>query len=138
MTERSITRACTLRKAERVCSKNTIDKLFKGGCSRSVTAFPLRVVYLEDDESGKEKCQVMVSVPKKCFKRAVKRNRVKRQVREAYRLNKYIVADTMAEREGKSLTMAFIWLDANLHDTEEIKAKVRNLLGRISERLCKK
>lgn len=137
MTERSITRPYTLRKQERVCSKNTIDKLFKGGSSRSITAYPLRVVYLEADENSKEKCQVMVSVPKKCFKRAVRRNRVKRQVREAYRLNKHIVADTMAEREGKCLTMAFIWLDDNLHGTDEIKAKVRNLLGRISERLCK-
>lgn len=138
MTERSITRTNTLRKAERVCSKNTIDNLFKGGKSRSITAYPLRVVYLEADGSNKATCQVLVSVPKKCFKRAVKRNRVKRQIREAYRLNKHIVADTMAEHEGKSLTMAFIWLDTNLHSTGEITAKVKSLLGRINEKLCRK
>ena len=77
----------------------------------------------------------MVSVPKKCFKRAVKRNRVKRQIREAYRLNKAIVTEQMKKHEGKHLTMAFIWLDAELHDTDEIKSKMINLLGRISERL---
>ena len=79
--------------------------------------------------------QIMVSVPKKCFKRAVKRNRVKRQIREAYRLNKAIVTEQMKKHESKYLTMAFIWLDAELHDTDEIKTKMINLLGRISERL---
>ena len=77
----------------------------------------------------------MVSVPKKCFKRAVKRNRVKGQIREAYRLHKAIVTEQMKKHEGKYLTMAFIWLAAELHDTDEIKSKMINLLGRISERL---
>ena len=126
---------CTLKKQERVCSKNTIDKLFKGGQSRSVSAFPMRVVYLCDESNGKEACQILVSVPKKCFRRAVKRNRVKRQIREAYRLNKHIIAETMKSHEGKTLIMAFIWLDTNLHQTEEITAKVKGVLHRISERL---
>lgn len=135
MTERSINNLYTLRKSERTCSKIAIDNLFKGGHSRSLSAFPIRVVYLVSDTPQQEQCQIMVSVPKKCFKRAVKRNRVKRQIREAYRLNKAIVTEQMKKHEGKYLTMAFIWLDAELHATDEIKAKMINLLGRISERL---
>lgn len=135
MTERSINNLYTLRKSERTCSKIAIDNLFKGGHSRSLSAFPIRVVYLVSDTPQQEQCQIMVSVPKKCFKRAVKRNRVKRQIREAYRLNKAIVIEQMKKHEGKYLTMAFIWLDAELHDTDEIKSKMINLLGRISERL---
>lgn len=135
MTERSINNLYTLRKSERTCSKIAIDNLFKGGHSRSLSAFPIRVVYLVSDTPQQEQCQIMVSVPKKCFKRAVKRNRVKRQIREAYRLNKAIVTEQMKKHEGKYLAMAFIWLDAELHDTDEIKAKMINLLGRISERL---
>ncbi len=135
MTERSINNLYTLRKSERTCSKIAIDNLFKGGHSRSLSAFPIRVVYLVSDTPQQEQCQIMVSVPKKCFKRAVKRNRVKRQIREAYRLNKAIVTEQMKKHEGKCLTMAFIWLDAELHDTDEIKTKMINLLGRISERL---
>lgn len=135
MTERSINNLYTLRKSERTCSKIAIDNLFKGGHSRSLSAFPIRVVYLVSDTPQQEQCQIMVSVPKKCFKRAVKRNRVKRQIREAYRLNKAIVTEQMKKHEGKYLTMAFIWLDAVLHDTDEIKSKMINLLGRISERL---
>ena len=135
MTERSINNLYTLRKSERTCSKIAIDNLFKGGHSRSLSAFPIRVVYLVSDTPQQEQCQIMVSVPKKCFKRAVKRNRVKRQIREAYRLNKAIVTEQMKKHEGKYLTMAFIWLAAELHDTDEIKSKMINLLGRISERL---
>lgn len=135
MTERSINNLYTLRKSERTCSKIAIDNLFKGGHSRSLSAFPIRVVYLVSDTPQQEQCQIMVSVPKKCFKRAVKRNRVKRQIREAYRLNKAIVTEQMKKHEGKYLAMAFIWLDTELHDTDEIKAKMINLLGRISERL---
>lgn len=135
MTERSINNLFTLRKSERTCSKIAIDNLFKGGHSRSMSAFPVRVVYLISDTPQQEQCQIMVSVPKKCFKRAVKRNRVKRQIREAYRLNKAIVTEQMKKHEGKYLTMAFIWLAPELHDTEEIKMKIKSLLGRISERL---
>ena len=135
MTERSINNLYSLRKSERTCSKIAIDNLFKGGHSRSLSAFPIRVVYLVSDTPQQEQCQIMVSVPKKCFKRAVKRNRVKRQIREAYRLNKAIVTEQMKKHEGKYLTMAFIWPDAELHDTDEIKSKMINLLGRISERL---
>lgn len=135
MTERSINNLYTLRKSERICSKIAIDNLFKGGHSRSLSAFPIRVLYLVSDTPQQEQCQIMVSVPKKCFKRAVKRNRVKRQIREAYRLNKAIVTEQMKKHEGKYLAMAFIWLDAELHDTDEIKSKMINLLGRISERL---
>ena len=108
MTERSINNLYTLRKSERTCSKIAIDNLFKGGHSRSLSAFPIRVVYLVSDTPQQEQCQIMVSVPKICFKRAVKRNRVKRQIREAYRLNKAIVTEQMKKHEGKYLTMAFI------------------------------
>lgn len=125
----------TLKKHERVCSKITIDRLFKGGHSRSVSAFPLRIVYLYDESDGQDTYQILVSVPKKCFKRAVKRNRVKRQIREAYRLNKHIIAETMKSHEGKSLTLAIIWLDTNLHTTAEITARVKGALYRIGERL---
>lgn len=135
MTEGNTTTTHSLRKAERACSKTTIDKLFKGGCSRSLSAYPLRVVFLKSDTTGREQCQIMVSVPKKCFKRAVKRNRVKRQIREAYRINKAITAEAMKAHEGESLTMAFIWLDSNLHETSEIMHKMKSLLYRISERL---
>ena len=89
----------SFRKEERLCSRKLIDKLFCGGVSRSMTAFPLRAIYLLIEEGTEEgKVQVLVSVPKKQLKLAVKRNRVKRQVREAYRRNKQILFDKLNHR----------------------------------------
>ena len=114
-------------------SKRMIDKLFEGTNHRSLTSFPIRLVYMEAERalSNDAGAQIMVSVPKRFFKRAVKRNRVKRQIREAYRHNKQILPD----REGKTLVLAFIWMDDQLHESAEIEKKVKNLLLRVCERL---
>ncbi len=122
-----------LNKRERVSSKRTIDRLFEGTNHRSLTSFPIRLVYMEMERSWGDdvSAQMMVSVPKRFFKRAVKRNLVKRQIREAYRLHKQILPD----RDGKTLVLAFIWMDDQLHESEEVGKKVENLLLRVSERL---
>ena len=78
--------------------------------------------------------QMLVSVPKRCFKRAVKRNRVKRQVREAYRKNKHILLDTV-EAKGLHLIMGVIWLDNELSPSAEVEKRLVNLLQRLAERL---
>ncbi|MBP7098222.1 MAG: ribonuclease P protein component [Prevotella sp.] len=134
----SASQAENLTKQERVCSKLLIDRLFNGGKSHSMSAYPLRVVYMymqaEDIANGYEpNTQLLVSVPKKCFKRAVKRNRVKRQVREAYRRNRSIVSEKLSD--GCRLVMAFIWLDPKLYDTAVVEVKMKNLIQRISEKI---
>lgn len=127
-------RTTTLCKAERLHRRSLISQLFDGG-SKTVSAFPLRVVYMLVERSEAEApVSILVSVPKRHFKRAVKRNRVKRQVREAYRLNKHILLDALADKPY-GIILAFIWLDKELHTTEELEGKVRNLLGRIAERM---
>ena len=99
-----------------------------------MTAFPLRAIYLLIEEGTDEgKVQMLVSVPKKQLKLAVKRNRVKRQVREAYRRNKQILLDKLTPQ--KQLLIAFIWIDNQLHDSTNVQSKVVNLLNRIAERL---
>ena len=77
---------------------------------------------------------ILISVPKKRFKRAVKRNLVKRQVREAYRKNKHLLLDALASR-NKRLIIAFIWLDNHIHSSAEVEEKVKKLLFHIVERL---
>lgn len=102
-----------------------------------MVAFPLRVVYMKvkaDDEDSFQS-EMLVSVPKRYFKRAVKRNRVKRQVREAYRKNKHILTDKMETLPGEKLVLAFIWLDGSLHDSIQVDKKVTSLLQRLSEKL---
>ncbi len=128
----------TLRKEERICSRLQIEELFSSGRSFSLTTFPLRIVYLEGErKDGDPALQMLVSVPKRHLKRAVDRNRVKRQVREAYRKNKRQLAVLMESREGKKMSVAFLWLDGKLHPSDEIDGKVEQMLTRICERLCK-
>ena len=125
-------------KEERLCSKKLIDALFAGGRSRSMSDFPLRVVYMVKDREGVEPMtQMLVSVPKRYFKRAVKRNRVKRQVRDAYRHNRRVVLDKLMEKEAYDsvVVMAFIWLDDKLYPSDIVGEKVARLLTRISEKL---
>lgn len=126
----------TLTKEERICSKLQIDKLFGGGGSHSFSAFPIRTVYLLVDEVSPVPVKILVSVPKRYFKRAVKRNRVKRQIRECYRLNKQILFQDGIIPEGKTLLVAFVWIDDKLYETHVVERKVKNLLQRISEK-CK-
>ncbi len=126
----------TFRKEERICRKTEIDKLFNRGGSRSMAAFPVRLVYLKTDaEAGVPGVRVLVSVSKKCFKRAVKRNRVKRQLREAFRLNKSILYEQLEQQEGTALLIALIWIDDKLWPTSEVEKKVVNLMHRLSEKI---
>ncbi len=126
----------TLCKQERVHSNKLIEELFGGGGSKSMSAYPVRVVYMLADRTESEpRAQMMVSVSKRHFKRAVKRNRVKRQLREAYRHHKHML-DSVALPEGKAVVMAFIWLDDNLHDSQVVGQRMKNLLERIGEKVC--
>ena len=127
----------TLSKSERVASRNTVETLFGGGHSRALSAFPLRMVYmLAPRAEGEPAAQMLVSVPKRWFKRAVKRNRIKRQVREAYRTSKHqLLADIDTLFPGQKLVMAFIYIDGELLPSAEIDAKLKNLLCRVGEKL---
>lgn len=79
----------TLGKAERLKSKKLIEQLYEEG--NSIKVFPLRMVYLQTEHTSEFPTQVGVSVPKRNFKSAVDRNRIKRLMREAYRKQKYTV-----------------------------------------------
>ena len=126
--------ALTLGKEERITSRKLIDMLFNGGQSHSMAAFPLRLVFLEKEREGAcPPAQMLVSVPKRCFKRAVKRNRVKRRVREAFRHHKHLIGDVLpADRQ---LALAFIWLDDRLYDSAEVEQRVVSLLERLAEKM---
>ena len=115
-------------------SLKLIESLFGGGCSQSVAAFPLRAVYmLSERQTGDAPVQLLISVPKKRFKHAVDRNRVKRQVREAFRQHKDLLWQVVPEQ--KRLLLAFIWLADEHRPSNEVTQRVVGLMKRISEKL---
>lgn len=124
----------TLSKEERICSKKLINELFTGN-GRSMTAFPLRVVFMKrtivDDQP---RAAMLVSVPKRYFKHAVDRNRVKRQVREAFRRNKSIITQNLTD-DHEAVAMAFVWLTDEKFPSSEVENHMVRLLTRISESL---
>lgn len=83
----------TYPKSEKLKSKKTIDLLFSKG--KSVSKFPLRLVYVSLEEAIDSEVTVGVSVSKKYFKHAVDRNYYKRVLRETYRLNKHTLLDSL-------------------------------------------
>ena len=94
-----------------------------------MVAFPIRLVYMQV-ENDHPQAQILVSVSKRYYKKAVKRNRVKRQIREAYRKNKHL----LPRQEGKGVVLAFIWLDNRLRSSEAVESRVIKLLQGLTER----
>ena len=124
----------TLNKDERLCSKKLIERLFAGG-NRSFPTFPLRVVYMPlSPEENSAEASILISVPKKRFHDAVDRNRVKRQLREAYRKHKHALTAQMAER-GQGLLIAFVYVSDQIESTAYIEKRMVRLLGKIGETL---
>ncbi len=126
--------APTLPKRERMVSRKLIETLFGGEGSQAMTAFPLRVVYVKIECNERQApVQLLVSVPKRRFKHAVDRNRAKRQIREAYRLHKQLLYDTLPA--SHHLLVAFIWLSDQHWPSKTIDRRVKGLLQRVSEKL---
>ena len=89
--------ANTFSKSERICSQIVIDDLFKKG--KILKSFPFLVRYLPYSFNKGAKVQIVISVPKRKVKKAVDRNRLKRQIREVYRLNKKNLLEKFEEKE---------------------------------------
>ena len=109
----------TFRKKERLSKQKEIDFLFEKGASFSV--YPLRIVFIETQPVSGAEAAVLVSVPKKKFKQAVKRNRIKRLMREAYRLNKQMFLQSLREK-GKGLLIGFLFVGNELPEWKVVEA----------------
>lgn len=114
-------RRYTYPKSEKLKSRNIIEKMFAEG--KTVSKYPLRLVYvpLQDDTEGILK--MGVSVSKRNFKRAVDRNYYKRLLREAYRLNKHIIT----EKLRKPTAFMFFYQTKDRLTFEEVNEKAIQL-----------
>ncbi len=121
----------SLKKNERLRSKNDIDKLFTSG--ESFVIYPFRIVYKFSDSNSSFKASILISIPKKRFKRAVKRNLLRRRTREAYRLNKDTLLDNLPN--NRTLNIAFLYISNELYDYSVIEKKMKESLVRLNKEI---
>jgi len=114
-------------KHEKLKSKQLIDRLFAEG--KSVTAFPLKLIYLETVFKDGAHLKTGVSVSKRYFKNAVGRNRIKRLLREAYRLNKPVFFNN----SSTSYAFMILYLSKDGATFAEIDSKMKQLLKKFLE-----
>jgi len=114
--------ANTLRKEERLCGKTSVSVLISTG-KWGGTA---HLKYCWIPGSPDKPSRILVSVPKKHFKRAVKRNLLKRRIREAYRLQKSAL-------EGRTVDIMFQYNSDELAGWQPIREEVAAILGRLSK-----
>lgn len=118
-------------KSERLFLQKAIERLFSNG--QSFLSYPLRIIYLPDNEiqNSSSGIAVLISVPKKRIKLAVNRNRIKRLIRETYRLQKNRLAKHY-EQNSRRLHIAFHYIGNEMPSftvIEKAMAKALKTIG---------
>ena len=124
-----------LNKSDKLCSSTAIDKLFSRGADatsadeiQSVMAYPLRAVWrINRDRNDGSPVQVLISIPKKRIRHAVDRVKMRRRVREAYRLSRHDY-ETVIEN---NIDLAMIYVADSLKDYRTIEKAVCKILHKI-------
>lgn len=119
-------------KYERICKENDIQSLFEKGAGFS--CYPYRVVFLARPVGDKPvTCRLLLSVSKKRFHHAFKRNRVKRLIRESWRKNKSTLYQ-VCQRDTISLDVALVYTATLIHSYEEMLSKTAKAVKEIVKR----
>ena len=124
----------TFGKDERVSGKMRIDHLF--AAATSFLAYPFRIVFYEYECAAPEPVSVLISIPKKRLKRATARNRMKRLVKEAYRLNKSLIPSELL-LDNHRIDVVFVYVKDELCGYDVVEKSVCKSLREISNKLMK-
>jgi len=118
----------TLKKDERLKRRKIIEQLFSEG--RSVAVFPIRAQYKTYDTVLTNSLQAGFSVSSRTFKRAVDRNRIKRLMREAYRLQKNTLQEALQTKQHQ-LALFFIYTGKELPDYAAVSERIGIILNKL-------
>jgi len=127
----------TFQKEERLKSRKVIGKLFAEG--QSFISYPIRFVWTTMDSPLSDfPIQMSLTVPKRAFSKAVDRNRIRRRIREAYRLNKNSIYDNLSDNNYPHQTgIMLIYVAKNTMDFHDIEKGIKKGLVKLEQRLLK-
>jgi ribonuclease P protein component len=120
----------TFSKEERLCSRRLIALLFSKG--RTFHLKPFRITWMRQSPVDSSPMQVLMSVPKHNFHKAVHRNLIRRRMREAYRLNKQLVYNSLTG-SGYQIVLCITYTAKEIVAYDFIQAKIILLLQRLME-----
>lgn len=124
-----------LQKSERIYLRDTLRRLF--ACGATFVAYPFRVVYMMVEEPMKEApLAILISVPKKRFKHATDRNRVKRLVRESFRLQKAPLREKLEARHT-TLCFAVLMIADEIPSYASVYKAMEKILRRLEREVAK-
>lgn len=128
----------SFKKTERLCNVKLIKKLFTTGSSFFEHPFKVIYVLIDDNDrfDGGFPAKVLFTVPKRKFKLAVHRNKLKRLMRESYRKNKYILYDALNLKKHK-IALAFIFTGSTIPDFHHVEKKINQSILRLSQNIDK-
>ena len=114
---------------EKLKSKKLIEQLFSEG--KSVSNYPIKLIYIQTKKPLEVPFQTGVTVPKKNFKSAVKRNRIKRLMREGYRLNK----DLVFNNSKGTFAFLFLYLGKEMPEYSQIEENIKATLYKFKKNI---
>jgi len=119
-------------KEYKLCSQKTIAAIFKNG--KSVRQYPFTVQFMEQPVPGKQPFQLVFSAPKRIFRKAHDRNRIKRLMRETFRKKKLILEEVLG-KHNKQLALFVIYTAKEELPLKTLMAKTQQLLEKITQEL---
>lgn len=122
-------------KEHKLTGEIRVAKLYTEG--DAFISYPLRIVFLPDEKDQAVPAKVVISVPKKRFKRAVHRNLLKRRIREAYRLNRELLWEYLADKDY-SLNFGINYVSNDALPYSKIEKKMQEAFEKLIKRLDEK